>query len=65
VQETKKNYFDRSLWTELDDECAEKISGGFDFPAININVNTGIQTNIAVVIGNNAFISQYNSFGKK
>jgi hypothetical protein len=65
VNKTQSTDLSRSLWTELDDDCSEKISGGFSFPDININVNTGIQTNIAVVVGNNPIISQYNSFGKK
>jgi hypothetical protein len=64
VQEIKKTESNQALWTELNDDCAEKISGGYNFPDININVNTAIQTNIAVVLGNNPIVNQYNSYGK-
>ena len=56
MQNTDSN---RALWRELDDNCSEKINGGFTIAGINVNVDTTIQTNIAVVVGNNPFISQF------
>jgi hypothetical protein len=65
AKEMQNTDLNRELWTELDDNCSEKINGGFTIAGINVNVDTNIQTNIAVVVGNNPLISQFSSYSKK
>jgi hypothetical protein len=63
IHPVESNNINKGLWIELNEQQTEQINGG----RININTitNIAVQTNIATVIGDNAFISQYNSFWKK
>jgi hypothetical protein len=64
IHQVESNNINKGLWIELNEEQTEQINGG-RISGFNINTNIAVQTNIATVIGDNAFISQYNSFWKK
>jgi hypothetical protein len=66
IHQIESNKIDKGLWIELNEERSEQINGGrIGGVNINTNLNIAVQTNVATVIGDNAFISQYNSFWKK
>jgi hypothetical protein len=64
IHQVESNNINKGLWIELNEEQTEQINGG-RISGVNINTNIAVQTNVATVIGDNAFISQYNSFWKK
>jgi hypothetical protein len=68
IHQIKSNKISKGLWIELDEEQSEQINGGrINIPNVNVNTitNIAVQTNVATVVGDNAFISQYNSFWRK